>query len=180
MPQTSFYIYSDASFIKKHALGVAGFLMFTNAEEHQKNLFSAAMMKTKTFQEKNNIRMELKSAIWALETFKKEVQSLHKKDRDKGMEINLYTDCKSIPGLLQRRKRLESSDFISKRNQRPLSNTDLYKRFYKIFDYLHPNIFWVKGHAPSSKQSWVQKNFSFVDKTVRSKLRSTLSKLTSE
>jgi len=88
----------------------------------------------------------------------------------KSESLNVYTDCQTVTGLIDRRDKLEKTNFISQTKQTPLANADLLKEFYKIYDQLHPEIIWVKGHT-SSKDTKIKKNFSTVDKEVRKALR---------
>lgn len=158
-----YYIYTDASFSHKSQTGVLGFYIFRNAEEHEAGLTSLSLIHTRVLKEKNNIRVELRAVMEALETVEmKLIEKTH---------ITLYTDCEGIPHLLERRKKLEAVHYISQRKKTILANADLYKSFFLIFDRLKPKIIWVKGHSPSKNQTIIQKNFSFIDKAVREKLR---------
>ncbi|MCP4677076.1 MAG: hypothetical protein GY854_16490, partial [Deltaproteobacteria bacterium] len=123
------------------------------------------------FKEKNNGRAELRGIIFALETLIKETGRPDIGGNLKNRRINLYTDCQSAVHLLKRRKRLESTNFVSKKTKKTLSNADLYKQFFILYDKITPNLFWVKGHSPKKDRDLIQRNFSRVDKTVRKKLR---------
>jgi hypothetical protein len=58
--------------------------------------------------------------------------------------------------LLNRRQRLESSDFWSKRSQKQLQHASLYKAFYKALDRFEPNFIKIKGHTSNrdTKEIW--------------------------
>jgi ribonuclease HI len=173
MKETNIHIYSDASFSKENHIAVAGFLLFENDDSHIAPEISQPIQ-TKVFKEKNNIRAELQGVIFALET---SVEKLEQTDSNAGAQnrqINLYTDCQSIARLLGRRKRLESSNFMSNRTKKSLSNADLYKRFFTVYDKITPNLFWVKGHTSKKDRDLIQQNFSHVDKAVRKVLRRTI------
>lgn len=108
----------------------------------------------------------------ALETIDLEIEEIQKKiSRKENFEITLYTDCQTIPHLLDRRKKLEANNFTSQRKKVSLSNADLYRKFLILFDKLQPKICWVKGHSPQKNKSVIEKNFSLVDKMVREKIR---------
>lgn len=161
-----FFLYTDASFSKKHETGVAGFVIFSNEEDHCSGNIASSVVKTIILKEKNNNRVELMSVILALEYCIGELKA------DAGIE--LYTDSRSVTDLLSRRKRLELSNYVSKNRNKVLSNADLYKKIFKLFDRILPDIHWIKGHAPKSGQDQAQKNFSYIDRLVRKKLRELL------
>ncbi len=152
-------------------IGVAGFLIFRNPEEHESGIFPSSIQ-TIQFPEKTNIRAELLGAIFALETIRSEIEEIQKKlSQKEKFEITLYTDCQTISHLLDRRKKLEANNFTSQRKKESLSNADLYRKFLILFDKLQPKIYWVKGHSPQKNKSLIEKNFSLVDKMVREKIR---------
>ena len=162
METTNYHIYTDASFSKNNLTAVTGFILFESDDSHRKE--ESQPIQTKTFKERNNIRAELEGVIFALEEVTKK----------KGGQKNLYTDCESIAKLLQRRERLESSAFLSKKTKKPLNNADLYKRFFALCDRINPKVIWVKGHSRFKDRDLVRRNFSRVDKAVRKILRETV------
>lgn len=156
------HMYTDASFNNIKLVGVSGFIIFKNDEEHKTGVIPSSLICTMKFPEKTNIRAELRGAILALEA------AGSQKNISK---INLYTDCEVIPNLLKRRKKLESVGFMSGRKKEILSNADLYQKLFALYDQLHPTICWVKGHTSKKNQTLIQKNFSHIDKIVRKELR---------
>jgi len=162
MPNNTLHIYTDASFNNIKLMGVSGFIIFKNDEEHEVGVIPSSLICTMKFPEKTNIRAELRGAILALETVAV-LKNISK--------INLYTDCEVIPNLLQRRKKLESTGFMSGRKKEILSNADLYQKLFVLYDQLQPEICWVKGHTSKKNQTFIQKNFSHIDKIVRKELR---------
>jgi ribonuclease HI len=168
--ESMIYVYSDASFSKKHGHGIGGYLIFVKKSHHESGDVANAVFVTEKFDEKNNIRVELKTAIRAL----KSTESMRGADAledENDCRVNLYTDCQSIVVLSARRERLEASHNISKRKGTPLANADLYQAFFTICDILHPKIFWVKGHSSNRGRSFIERNFSYVDRAVRMELR---------
>ncbi len=157
------FIYSDASFSKKHAMGIAGYLIFKTIKDHEASAFSSAIISLFKIEEQNNIRLEMVSAISALETARN--------DARKDVITQLFTDCETIVNLSKRRERLESSDYMSARQNKVLNNADLYKLFFALCDEVSPKITWVKGHSRKNDQSHIQKNFSHLDQLVRRELR---------
>jgi ribonuclease HI len=154
------YIYSDASFSKKHGIGIVSYMILDEKENLKKE-------KSFSVKEKNNIRIEFIALIKALKSLKPE----------KNTEIIVYTDCRAITNLLSRKEKLESRDFKSKNTGKVLSNIDIYKEFFKIYEKYKPTINWTKGHQAEKNKNTVQKNFSKVDKLSRKKLRSLIKKL---
>lgn len=117
--------------------------------------------------EENNVRIEIKGIIQALENLKTQK---HKEDE----EIVLFTDCISVINLLGRRAYLEANSYFSKKNKGILANADIYREFFILFDLIKPKLIWIKGHAPKSEHNTIQKNFSYIDRLVRKELRKTL------
>jgi ribonuclease HI len=170
MKPVTYHIYSDASFSGQYGIGVAGFLVIEGEDDCAQSSVQQRV-RTKVLKEKNNIRAELRSVIFALQTLIEELAQSDVRTRVKRYHINLYTDCHSVAHLLDRRERLESSDFISNKTKKSLGNADLYKQFFAVYDKVNPVIFWVKGHTPTKDRNRIQKNFSRVDRAVRQELR---------
>jgi ribonuclease HI len=163
MPDDMVYIYTDASFSKLHEIAIVGYLIFNGQKEHES--LSALEVKLNLFQisETNNIRAEIRSALLAL------------KSSQSNKKILLYSDCQTLTGLPARREKLEATSFISQSKNQLLPNADLYKEFYSIYDKYLPEILWVKGHSSRGNPNKAQETFSYLDKAVRKKLRSTVS-----
>ena len=159
------YIYTDASFSKNHEIAFIGYAFFCTTQEHENISISEVKLYTFQIQEINNIRAEMKSAIKALESCPKSKQ------------IILYSDCQTLSRLPLRREKLESTNFISQSKNRLLNNADLYQEFYSLYDLLKPEIHWVKGHTSSKTLSKIEKNFSYLDNTVRKNLRKAISSI---
>ena len=87
-------------------------------------------------------------------------------------DIELYTDCESIIKLAGRRQKLEASNYISASKGILLANADLYQKFFNVCDLTSPRLTWVKGHCKKSDQTYIHRNFSYLDKAVRQQLRS--------
>ena len=158
-----FHMFVDASFSKIQGVGVGGMLVVEDLDG------DSPLIETRVFKVKNNIRAELASTIWALETFK-ERQAAH------CGALKLYLDCASIINLVQRRQKLEANAFMSARKKAVLPNADLYKRFYELYDETDTEIIRVKGHSPSVSHTPWQKKFACVDRFARAELRRLVSK----
>jgi len=157
------FLYSDASYSHQSLFGIAGYLLFKNVEDHVENRISSAILKSSKIKETNNIRLELKAAIMALDAAWVE--------SDTSTVVELFTDCQTISNLISRRAKLEASDFLSKKQGKTLHNADLYKHFFSIYDKLLPKITWVKGHSRKKEQNFIHRNFSMLDRFVRRELR---------
>ncbi len=162
MVSDTIFIYTDASFSKSHEIAITGYAIVQGTFEHEAMSSKDLLFKTQKINEVNNIRAELRGVISALKAC-----PAHKR-------VMLFTDCKTVVDLPSRRKDLEESKFISKAKQTELTNTDLYKEFYTIFDLVKPELHWVKGHTSSKSQTKSQENFSCLDKEVREVLRKEL------
>lgn len=185
------YIYCDASFSKIFQVAVVGSLIFQNEHDHQHISAAEAKINLTQIRETNNIRAEIKGVILALQTFQEDgqtdgqaySQADFQKQSNKPnhcqtkQPVILFTDCQTLSELMRRRKHLEKTNFISKSKNTELANADLYKEFYLLYDKIQPEIHWVKGHTEKSSQTAQQKNFSFVDKEVRLKLRAVVAAL---
>ncbi len=163
------FIYTDASFNLTKGLAVSGFLFFETESAHNKSEYLSSNIETLQFNTTNNIRAELIGALHCLQKINNEVS---RSNIDiKYIEINLYSDCQTLTNLLKRRENLIKKNFISDQKKTELANADLYKEFYKIYDVLKPNIYWVKGHSKAENQNIFQKNFQIIDQIVRKELR---------
>lgn len=185
------YIYCDASFSKIFQVAVVGSLIFHNEQEHQNISAADAKINLTQIRETNNIRAEIKGVILALQSYQEDGQTdgqaysqadfLKQSNKPNHLQtkqpVVLFTDCQTLSELMRRRKHLEKTNFISKSKNTELANADLYKEFYLLYDQIQPEIHWVKGHSEKSTQTHQQKNFSFIDKEVRSKLRAVVAAL---
>ena len=153
------YVYTDASFSKAHHLAVMGYVIFNNHLEHELADVSQQSFHLHSMTEDNNIRAEVRGAILAL------------KACETGANVILFSDCQTVVGLPRRQEKLIATNFIGKKKNLIINNADIYQAFYKEFDRIGPEIYWVAGHALKNKKTKIDKNFSYVDKQVRKKLR---------
>ena len=159
-----FFIFSDGSFDANSGVGIGASLPLTQTEL----LKPAAPIQTKLFHPKTIARLELINLLWALENFAREHQA---------GSLALVTDSKTIAELKERRTKLEEANFQSKRTSLPLTNADLYRKFFDACDKLNPTIIWVKGHSPKEKRGDLQQIFAQVDRAARRALREYLNDL---
>jgi ribonuclease HI len=117
------------------------------------------LVKTKRFEPTSSTKLELQTLLWALS----EVHDF------KG-NITVYTDSQNILGLHLRRERLEKSDFYSKQNRR-ITNWELYQAFYRLTDELNIEIKKVSGHKRTSTKNNIDRLFTIVDRASRNAVR---------
>jgi len=158
------YIYTDASFRNTDKVGVIGFLIYENEAANIAGHLSNLDCHETVITETNNIRCEFRAILAAMRFV------LNRDRADEG--INIFTDCQAITQLNQRRAHLAKNQYQSQRSGSLLANADLYQEFFSLYDQLKPDIYWVKGHAPSHLHGPIQKNFSRIDQAVRQHLRS--------
>ena len=117
-----------------------------------------------------NTRLELTTVLWALRHFK---NNFHRKKANRSYypDVRIVSDCKTIEDLPSRRDRLEKCAYKSNRTGELLSNADLYKKYFLLYDEIKPEIIRVKGHSASRQHTIIQRLFSHVDKTTRAELR---------
>lgn len=157
-------LFTDSSVNPQEKIGFAAFLLLDNEniflDEMKKNI------KTKRFEDTSSTKLELQTLLWALDEIENDSNTL----------IEIYTDCQNIIGLENRRKKLESNDYISSKGKL-INNHDLYKFFFKALDNLNLVFIKVKGHKKSSLKDEIDDIFNLVDKASRNALREELANL---
>jgi ribonuclease HI len=163
----TFSIFTDGSFDPRSKIGV-GCKLVLNTEDCQ-NLKAADLkslpFEIKDFDQTNAARLELQTILWALESFTTERSA---------PQLTLYTDSKTAEGLLERRSKLQKTDYVSARQGIQLANADLYQEFFTLHDRLNFEVVWLEGHTNSSDLNATQSLFSEVDQFARKTLRERL------
>jgi ribonuclease HI len=113
------------------------------------------------FEGTSSAMLEVQTVLWSLEEYFNGL-----KDSKSG-KMRVYSDSQCVVSLLKRRPALEAKDFISRRTNRQLKNTLLYRRFYEYHDELGFEIIKVTGHSRSCSHDTVTRIFSLVDRNVR-------------
>ena len=165
--KNTFLIFTDGSFDPRSRIGV-GCKLALNTEDCQN--FKAADLKSlpfeiKDFDQTNAARLELQTMLWALDSFASELGA---------PQLTLYTDSKTAQGLLERRSKLQKTDYVSARQGIQLANVDLYKEFFALYDRWKFEVVWLEGHTNRSDKNSTQILFSEVDQRARKALRERL------
>ena len=166
---SGFALFTDASLNAKFSVG-AGACLIVPADLLAGHSGSIAelrlseLVRVKRFEETGSTALEIKTALWALESFRKVFT--------KAGDLHIYTDSQCLAGLLQRRAALERSDFTSKRAVgTALKSASLYRQFFKLYDEEKFEVTRVTGHTRSADRDMLQSIFSLVDREVRKTLR---------
>ena len=170
-------LFTDASLHAKLSCGVGAFLVLPAAVLAMQAGARAATdffnrLRFQKFATTSSTALEVQTALWALETYREEYN-----EAGEG-RLQLYSDSQCIAGLLKRRAALEHNNFCSKRNKRELNNTNLYRRYFELYDAQDFDVIKVTGHTRPSSRDTAHSVFSFLDREVRRALRSWVHELT--
>jgi len=151
------FLFTDGSVNTKSDIGYGAYLLVSEDEMFSDDLPSK--VKLKQFENTSSTKLEIQTLLWALY----EVGKLEGK-------IIVYTDSQNILSLPGRRERLEKNDFYSKQNRR-VTNWELYKEFYRLTDELNIEIKKVSGHKRTSTKDKIDWLFTIVDRASRNAVR---------
>lgn len=129
----------------------------------------AARIRLKRFAATSSTRLEIQTALWALEQYQGEFCGTVPGT------LRIYTDSQCLTGLQARRAGLESRQFRSRRTGQLLANAALYRDWYAATDLLGFELIKVAGHSRAGSHDTVQRIFSLVDREARRSLRTWLS-----
>ena len=118
---SSFALFTDGSFDPKTKIGVGSFLLLPSSHlatplEELDHRSLNDLLKFKQFADTSSTQLEIETALWALEAFA----------NTSNEALDLHPDSQGVAGLLERRTRLEATEFISKKTQRELNHAPLY------------------------------------------------------
>lgn len=157
MTTEKLFLFTDGSVNTKSEIGYGAYLLVPENELFSDGLNSK--VKLKRFEKTSSTKLEIQTVLWALS----EVGDFERK-------IILYTDSQNILGLPGRRERLEKNNFYSKQNRR-ITNWELYRDFYRLTDELNIEIRKVSGHKKTSSKDNIDRLFTIVDRASRNALR---------
>ena len=126
------------------------FLTINDYKEH---------VRLKLFENTSSTKLELETLLWALNDLK----------NHKGT-ITVYTDSQNIVSLLERRQKLEQTNYLTSKNKLH-TNHLIYKEFFTLLGKLDLKFIKVKGHQPKHQKNEIDLLFSFVDKASRKALK---------
>ncbi|MCC5944996.1 MAG: ribonuclease HI [Bernardetiaceae bacterium] len=123
-------LYTDGASRGNPGPGGYGVVLISRAYNRRKE-FAEGFKKT------TNNRMELLAVIIGLEALRKD-----------GMEVHVYSDSKYVVDAVEKKWILgwEKKNFIAKGGSERI-NSDLWRRFLKIYRKHKVVMHWVKGHA---------------------------------
>lgn len=151
------YLFTDGSVNPKSGIGFGAYLLTDKIDLSFDKLNN--IIKIKKFEETSSTKLELEALLWALN------------DNDlQDFKVAIYTDCQNIIGLIDRRKNLESKNYITSKGSY-IENYELYKDFYIKLDDLDFELIKVKGHKKTSTKNNIDEVFTLVDKATRKALR---------
>jgi ribonuclease HI len=160
-------VLSDVSLNAEMKIGFAACLIIPETQIMLTQTdFVAKEIKLKKFESTSSTKLEMESVLWAVGEVVK-----NNKEIDLYNNLTLYTDSQCIVGLLERRKKLESADFKSRKQRKVLNNAALYRKFYKLSDKFKFELIKLKGHSKKSEQDSLHKLFAYVDKAARKALK---------
>ncbi len=148
MPQIN--IYTDGSCFPKEKQGTWAAIIII---EKQETIIKGQECDT------NHNRMELTAAIKALDYILV--------NKIKFSSLNLYSDSQYLVNIPERKSRLLSNDFITKKGKK-IQNYDLVEMLLNQIQHYQVNFLKVKAH----QKQGIEKNYNrVVDKIVRADLR---------
>lgn len=157
MTTKKIFLFTDGSVNTKSDVGFGAYHLVSENEMFSDDLPSK--VKLKRFENTSSTKLEMQTLLWALS----EIGDFEGK-------IILYTDSQNIIGLPRRRERLEKNDFYSKQN-RQITNWELYQAFYRLTDNLNIEIRKVSGHKKTSTKDNIDRLFTLVDRASRNAVR---------
>lgn len=154
-----YLLFTDGSVNPQKKIGFAAFLFIKKDELEANDLREKIQLKQ--FEDTSSTKLEIQTLLWAFSLL--DVKKL-----------TIYTDCQNIITLLERREKLEKSNFYTKTGKL-LNNHEFYKEFFEFLDEIDCEFVKVKGHKKSSLKDDIDKVFNLVDKASRNALREALS-----
>lgn len=148
------HLFTDGSVDPKSKIGCGAYLVVS--EDHS---VDESMVKLKRFENTSSTKLELQILLFALFEFK-----------DLSCKILVHSDSQNIIGLLERRAKLEKSNFLTA-SHKLLTNHELYQEFYTLIDQLDCEFHKVKGHKPGRQKDEIDRLFTLVDRASRKGLR---------
>jgi len=111
------------------------------------------------------------STVFEITTVINALEDAHK-NYPNSTSINIYTDCKNIIDLVEKRRvKLEWSGFKNKKGVL-INNSELYKELFSLLNPIPTKFIKIKGHCKQTDRENIEQCiFDCVDKLCRKKLR---------
>lgn len=150
-------LFTDGSVDSKSKIGYGAYLIVTESEISSE--FIKSKIKLKRFENTSSSKLELQTLIWAMD----EIANLDH-------SVISYTDSQNIVSLPDRRGRIEKNNYRSK-NNKLLTNLELYREFFRMIDKVDCRFVKVIGHQKSNQKHDIERLFTLVDRASRKALR---------
>lgn len=150
-------LFIDGSCNPQKKIGYGSYLLLDDENYDLEQLKSKVVFKK--FEDTSSTKLEIQTLLWTL------------KDLDiKNSQIEIYTDCQNLIGLLDRKEKLQALDYHSS-SGKLLNNSELYKEFFELLEKYKFILIKVKGHKKNSLKDEIDEVFNIVDKACRNALR---------
>ena len=153
-------LFIDGSVHAKLNIGYGAYLVISETAIYSDSL--TTKVKINRFENTSSTKLELQTLVRALDSI---FMTGHK--------LIIYTDSQSIIGLPARREKLERNNYKTK-NNKLLSNHELYQALFNLFDKVECVFEKVKGHQKNSRKNKIDQLFTLVDRASRKALRKEL------
>lgn len=165
--ENHFYLFTASSFDPRLRIG-AGCSLILEAKVFATlkcDDLGTLPLVTKDFKEITATSLELETLIWAIEAFHAESNS---------PQLTVCSDFKSTKDLLQRRQKLEQTNYAGSKPGTTLAHADIYKRLFKLHDRLSFEIYFIEAAACDSKKDFRQVLFLRVSQQAQQALKNQL------
>jgi len=150
-------LFTDGSVDNISKIGYGAYLLVASTELALDELSSR--IKVQRFEQTSSTRLELQTLLWALGEI-----------RTTEGNLTIFSDSQNMISLPGRRKKLEQYDYRTKQN-RQITNKQLYRDFFRLTDHVMCEFIKVRGHQPGQHKNSIEQIFALVDRASRKALR---------
>jgi len=150
-------LFTDGSVHVQTGIGFGAYLLVDKIDTPLDELKDK--VRVERFEATSSTKLELQTFLYAFGSVSPLVNRLE-----------IYTDSQNIISLVGRRQRLEQNNFYSKGNK-PLNNTEHYRKFFRMIDQFKCEFIKVKGHKKTNQKDNFERIFTLVDRASRNALR---------
>lgn len=160
-------LFIDGSVDPKSKIGYGSYLLIHDNEVDKITKESVEhRISSRQFSPTSSTKLEIQTLIWAFEQIE-----IHLNEKTSNELITVFTDSQNLEGLPNRRVKLESRNFKSRKDGKELKNADLYKSIFDILDRFNCSFIKVSGHSKLSEKNKLEWIFAQVDRSTRRALR---------